>query len=145
MSPFLIVFALVFLAPIGYSVYLSLYRSQLIGGTRFVGLGNYRQAFGDHEFWSALGRVGLFLAVQVPVMLAIALLVASGDYVGLLPTHYAQLIGKRYALRARRASPTFVHPICAVTDPHRPSTHRAELFLSLLRELHTRSAAHLAS
>ncbi|EOA05364.1 MULTISPECIES: LysR family transcriptional regulator [Herbaspirillum] len=76
---------------------------------------------------------------------AIALLVASGDYVGLLPTHYAQLIGKRYALRARRASPTFVHPICAVTDPHRPSTHRAELFLSLLRELHIRSAAHLSS
>jgi DNA-binding transcriptional LysR family regulator len=32
-----------------------------------------------------------------------ALLVASGDYVGLLLTHYAQLIGKRYALRARAA------------------------------------------
>ncbi|CAG7645848.1 carbohydrate ABC transporter permease [Actinacidiphila bryophytorum] len=75
-SPFLIVFALVFLAPIGYSVYLSLYRSQLIGGTRFVGLDNYQQAFGDHEFWSGLGRVGLFLLVQVPIMLGVALLVA---------------------------------------------------------------------
>jgi multiple sugar transport system permease protein len=75
-GPFLIVFALVFLAPIGYSVYLSLYRNQLIGGNHFVGLDNYRQAFADHEFWSGLGRVGLFLAVQVPIMLGLALLVA---------------------------------------------------------------------
>ncbi|MEV6010980.1 sugar ABC transporter permease [Streptomyces sp. NPDC051976] len=75
-GPFIAVFALVFLAPIAYSVYLSLYRDQLIGGNHFVGLANYRQAFGDHEFWSGLGRVALFLAVQVPVMLGIALLVA---------------------------------------------------------------------
>ncbi|SFE05570.1 carbohydrate ABC transporter membrane protein 1, CUT1 family [Actinacidiphila alni] len=75
-SPFLIVFALVFLAPIAYSVYLSLYRDQLIGGNHFVGLDNYRQAFTDHEFWSGLGRVGLFLVIQVPVMLGLALLAA---------------------------------------------------------------------
>ena len=75
-APFLIVFALVFLAPIGYSVYLSLYRDQLIGGNHFVGLDNYRQALHDHAFWSGLGRVALFLAVQVPIMLGIALLVA---------------------------------------------------------------------
>ena len=75
-APFLIVFALVFLAPIAYSVYLSLYRDQLIGGNHFVGLDNYRQALHDHEFWSGLGRVGLFLVVQVPIMLGIALLVA---------------------------------------------------------------------
>ncbi|KAF1046256.1 MAG: HTH-type transcriptional regulator GltC [Herbaspirillum frisingense] len=76
---------------------------------------------------------------------AIALLVATGDYVGLLPTHYAQLIGKRYALRARRGSPTFQHTICAVTDPNRPSTHRADLFLSILREFHARSSGMLSA
>ncbi|WP_329138803.1 sugar ABC transporter permease [Streptomyces sp. NBC_01476] len=75
-GPFLIVFALVFLAPIAYSVYLSLYRDQLIGGNHFVGFDNYQQAFQDHEFWSGTGRVGLFLVVQVPIMLGIALLVA---------------------------------------------------------------------
>jgi multiple sugar transport system permease protein len=75
-GPFMIVFALVFLAPIAYSIYLSLFRDRLIGGNSFVGLANYRQAFQDHEFWSGLGRVGLFLAVQVPIMLGIALLVA---------------------------------------------------------------------
>ncbi|MET0492783.1 MAG: sugar ABC transporter permease [Actinoplanes sp.] len=75
-GPFLVVFALVFLAPIAYSIYLSLYRTRLIGGTSFVGLDNYEQALTDAQFWSALGRVSLFLAVQVPIMLFLALLVA---------------------------------------------------------------------
>ncbi|MCM8550867.1 carbohydrate ABC transporter permease [Streptomyces sp. STCH 565 A] len=76
LGPFVAVFALVFLAPIAYSLYLSLFRDRLIGGNTFVGLDNYRQALGDERFWAALGRISLFLAVQVPVMLGIALLVA---------------------------------------------------------------------
>jgi multiple sugar transport system permease protein len=75
-GPFMLVFALVFLAPIGYSIYLSRYRTRLIGGTAFVGLDNYRRVLQDPQFWSAFGRVALFLAVQVPVMLFLALLVA---------------------------------------------------------------------
>jgi len=75
-GPFMVVFALVFLAPIGYSIYLSLYRNRLIGGNAFVGLDNYTQALQDAQFWSAVGRVGLFLVVQVPIMLFLALLVA---------------------------------------------------------------------
>ncbi|MFJ3089189.1 carbohydrate ABC transporter permease [Streptomyces sp. NPDC086838] len=75
-GPFVGVFALVFLAPITYSVYLSLFRDRLIGGTSFVGLDNYRQALSDPNFWAATGRVSLFLCVQVPVMLGLALLVA---------------------------------------------------------------------
>lgn len=75
-GPFMAVFALVFLAPIAYSIYLSVFRNQLIGGTAFVGLDNYARALGDPQFWSALGRVSVFLAVQVPVMLMIALVVA---------------------------------------------------------------------
>ncbi|MEU6674983.1 sugar ABC transporter permease [Streptomyces sp. NPDC046853] len=75
-GPFVAVFALVFLAPLAYSVYLSLFRDQLIGGTTFVGLDNYQEALKDDQFWASLGRVSLFLAVQVPIMLGIALLVA---------------------------------------------------------------------
>ncbi|MZD03713.1 ABC transporter permease subunit [Streptomyces sp. SID5785] len=75
-GPFVLVFALVFLAPLVYSVYLSLFRTQLIGGTTFVGLDNYEQALQDGRFWDGVLRVGLFLVVQVPVMLGIALLVA---------------------------------------------------------------------
>nr|WP_239125842.1 sugar ABC transporter permease [Catellatospora bangladeshensis] len=70
------VFAFVFLAPIAYAIWLSLFRTRLIGGTSFVGLENYRQVFTDPKFWEATGRVSLFLAVQVPVMLFLALLVA---------------------------------------------------------------------
>ena len=75
-GPFMAVFALVFLAPIGYSIYLSLYRTKLIGGTSFVGLENYTNALSDPQFWSAFGRVALFLAVQVPIMLFLALFLA---------------------------------------------------------------------
>lgn len=75
-APFLIAFALVFVAPLVYSLYLSLFRTQLMGGTRFVGLANYAAAFADPKFWDGALRVTLFLAVQVPVMLALALLAA---------------------------------------------------------------------
>ncbi|MFF0049722.1 carbohydrate ABC transporter permease [Streptomyces sp. NPDC005498] len=75
-GPFAAVFAFVFLAPIAYSIYLSLFRSKLIGGTSFVGLDNYQQALHDSQFWDSLGRVSLFLLIQVPIMLGIALLVA---------------------------------------------------------------------
>jgi multiple sugar transport system permease protein len=75
-GPFLAVFALVFLAPIAYSIYLSVFKDRLIGGNSFVGLDNYQQALKDAQFWSALGRVSLFLVVQVPIMLFLALLVA---------------------------------------------------------------------
>jgi len=75
-GPFMAVFALVFLAPIGYSIYLSLYRNRLIGGNSFVGIDNYTQAIQDDQFWSGFGRVALFLVVQVPIMLILALVVA---------------------------------------------------------------------
>jgi multiple sugar transport system permease protein len=75
-GPFMVVFALVFLAPIVYSIYLSLYRNRLIGGNSFVGLDNYTQALKDPQFWSGFGRVALFLVIQVPIMLFLALLVA---------------------------------------------------------------------
>jgi multiple sugar transport system permease protein len=75
-GPFMIVFALVFLAPIAYSIYLSLYRNRLIGGNAYVGLDNYQRVLQDPQFWSAFGRVALFLVVQVPIMLFLALLLA---------------------------------------------------------------------
>lgn len=75
-GPFAAVFALVFLAPIGYAFYLSLMRDRLIGGTSFVGAANYLQVLNDARFWEGSARVGVFLIVQVPIMLGIALFVA---------------------------------------------------------------------
>lgn len=70
------VFALVFLAPVVYAIYLSLFQSQMVGGTKFVGGANYVQALTDPQFWEAVRRVGLFLVVQVPIMLGVALAAA---------------------------------------------------------------------
>jgi multiple sugar transport system permease protein len=75
-GPFMIVFVFVLIVPIGYAIYLSLYRHQLIGGTTFAGFSNYQQALTDPLFWSSFRRVLLFLLVQVPVMLVLALLAA---------------------------------------------------------------------
>ncbi|MBQ9916142.1 carbohydrate ABC transporter permease [Microbacterium sp. NPDC016588] len=75
-APFAVVFALVFLAPLAYSLYLSVFRDQLVGGNAFVGFANYIAVFGDGKFWDGLGRVSLFLVVQVPVMLLLALAAA---------------------------------------------------------------------
>ena len=72
-GPFMIVFALVLIAPVIYSIWLSLFKEQLIGGNSFVGLDNYVTALGDARFWESLGRVTLFLVVQVPIMLLLAL------------------------------------------------------------------------
>ncbi|MBF4562169.1 sugar ABC transporter permease [Microbacterium sp. VKM Ac-2870] len=74
--PFLVVFALTFLAPLAYSIYLSVFRTKLIGGTSFVGIDNYVQAFSDGQFWAGFGNVFLVLIIQVPIMLLLALLAA---------------------------------------------------------------------
>ncbi|WP_105565636.1 carbohydrate ABC transporter permease [Microbacterium halophytorum] len=76
LGPFAIVFALVFIAPIIYAIWLSFFHTQLVGGTSFVGLDNYADAFTDPLLWQGIGRVALFLAIQVPIMLFLSLLVA---------------------------------------------------------------------
>ena len=75
-APFMVVFALMIVAPVLYALYLSLFRDQLIGGNAFVGLGNYVAVFQDAKFWQALGRVSVFLLIQVPIMLVLSLVAA---------------------------------------------------------------------
>ncbi|WP_181772430.1 carbohydrate ABC transporter permease [Amycolatopsis pittospori] len=76
-APFMLVFALEFLAPIVYAFVLSLFRDQaFFGGTTFVGVDNYAQVLADPKFWDSFQRVLVFLAVQVPIMLLLALIAA---------------------------------------------------------------------
>ncbi|WP_394817576.1 carbohydrate ABC transporter permease [Streptomyces doebereineriae] len=75
-APFMVLFLLLFLAPLGYAAYLSLFQERLIGGTAFVGLDNYAQALSDSQFLHGIGRVALFFVIQVPVMLLLALVFA---------------------------------------------------------------------
>ena len=74
--PFLIVFVVSIVAPLVYAVYLSLFQDRLFGGTVFAGFANYTRALSDHLLVAGLARIALFLVIQVPVMLLLALLVA---------------------------------------------------------------------
>jgi multiple sugar transport system permease protein len=75
-APFIVVFVLMLLVPLFYSGYLSVFTTRLIGGSAFSGVTNYLRAFSDPAFLSGVGRMGLFLVIQVPIMLAIALFLA---------------------------------------------------------------------
>jgi multiple sugar transport system permease protein len=72
-TPFLVLFLLFFLAPLIYSVVLSL-RSPLTG--RFVGLFNYDNVISNGQYWSAVERMAYFGAVQVSVMIGLAITLA---------------------------------------------------------------------
>jgi len=75
-APFMVLFLAFFIAPLIYALYLSLYRQQLVGGNGFVGLDNYKDGLSDSQFTSGVGRVFLYMIVQVPVMLGLALVFA---------------------------------------------------------------------
>ena len=83
-GPFLVLFLLLFLTPLGYAAYLSLFQHHLVGGTTFVGLKNYVTALSDPLLREGVGHVALFFVIQVPVMLILALLFALALDSGLL-------------------------------------------------------------
>jgi multiple sugar transport system permease protein len=76
-TPFMIMYALFMIVPIGYAIYQSLYTTKLIGGTTFSGFANYATVLQSGPFWSGVIRVIIFGAIQIPVMLAIAFFFAT--------------------------------------------------------------------
>lgn len=80
--PFLILFAAFFVAPLLYAFQQSLYKEQRSGlglappQTVWAGAGNYLAALRDPHFWDGFGRVLLFGAVQIPIMMVVALVLA---------------------------------------------------------------------
>ncbi|MFG2094236.1 carbohydrate ABC transporter permease [Streptomyces sp. NPDC048612] len=78
--PFFALFGLCFLAPIGYALHQSLFTTERTGplglGGRereiFAGLAHYAQALSDDRFLAGFGRVLLFGAVQIPLMIVLA-------------------------------------------------------------------------
>jgi multiple sugar transport system permease protein len=79
--PFAVLFALFYLLPIGWAVFQSLLVVERDGTFGkpvevFGGLSQYVLVFQNEAFWASVGRVVLFGAVQVPVMLGIALVLA---------------------------------------------------------------------
>ncbi|MFI6665798.1 carbohydrate ABC transporter permease [Streptomyces sp. NPDC050481] len=80
--PFQLGFVFLYLLPIGYAVYQSLYRSRSsglgLGGTtdEFSGLDNYQQGLTDSAFMGSVLRVVLFACAQIPIMLLVSLVLA---------------------------------------------------------------------
>jgi multiple sugar transport system permease protein len=84
LAPALVLFVLFLLAPILYSVYLSLRRTKVTGlglglGSRhevWAGLSNYVRSMTDPDFLPSVQRVFAYGMIVVPVMLGLALLMA---------------------------------------------------------------------
>ena len=78
LAPFLLIFAAMYLAPLGFALYTSFFVLKRDGlGLTAPSLvldpaANYLKAFGDPVFIESLGRVLLFGVVQVPLMLCLA-------------------------------------------------------------------------
>ncbi|WP_201772912.1 carbohydrate ABC transporter permease [Devosia riboflavina] len=74
--PFLLVFVGFLIVPMGYAFGLSLFKTALVGGTRFVGLENYARAVVDPKFWDGVWLLVRFGLIQMPIMLSLALIFA---------------------------------------------------------------------
>jgi multiple sugar transport system permease protein len=83
-APFLVTFAALFVLPLAYAAYISLYKNQLIGGLHFVGLNNYIRALQDPSLRQGVARVAIYFVIQVPIMLVIALFAALAIDSGML-------------------------------------------------------------
>ena len=75
-APFAIVFLALLVAPLLFALYLSLFQTQLIGGTKFVLFGNYLKAFTDSNFLDGVWFVLKFSVVLIPLQMAVSLGVA---------------------------------------------------------------------
>lgn len=85
MTPFAVLFVLVFLVPIIVSIRSSFFAQVPAGGglygggelvDTFVGLENFVTAATNGAFWTGMGRVVLYAALQIPVMILLALCLA---------------------------------------------------------------------
>lgn len=77
LSPWLFGFVLMWLIPMGISIYYSLTDFNLLNTPTFIGLDNYIRAFtADKTFWQALKVTFTYVLFLVPLRLAFALFVA---------------------------------------------------------------------
>jgi multiple sugar transport system permease protein len=79
-----LIFVLVFTAyPLGRMIWMSLHNWSLITPPRYVGLDNYRRAFGDRQFWTSFVFTLKYTAIITPILIAggylLALLTAANS------------------------------------------------------------------
>lgn len=81
LGPFVVLFLLFYVVPIGYAVYQSFQKVQRVGtfgpATQvFGGFTQYAQVIQSSDFWSSIGRVLTFFVVSIPLQLGMALVFA---------------------------------------------------------------------
>jgi raffinose/stachyose/melibiose transport system permease protein len=79
LAPALVLFSVFIVVPVIEAIHYSFYAWSGLGAlSDYIGLGNYREVFGDREFRQAMTHnailVALSLAIQLPLALAVALL-----------------------------------------------------------------------
>ena len=75
-SPFLLFLAVFLMYPIGYGLYISLTRWNLLTDPRWVGLANYERLLEDELFQKSLWNTGIFVLLNVPLSVVLPLLLA---------------------------------------------------------------------
>lgn len=75
-APFFLLFAVFFVTPIFYAVYLSLFVNRIVGGQSFAGFDNYARVLTDPLFYEGVGRVLRYGVIVVPGTLILALILA---------------------------------------------------------------------
>ncbi|GII76349.1 sugar ABC transporter permease [Sphaerisporangium rufum] len=77
LTPALVLFGLLVLAPIGVAIYLSTYKWNGLGPpTNFIGLDNYTRMLGDEVFLGDLRRGGLLILLSLVIQLPLSLFIA---------------------------------------------------------------------
>jgi DNA-binding transcriptional LysR family regulator len=86
--------------------------------------------------YEVLNTLGMQRGPTASGLEAVAMLVLSGHYVGLLPQYYAASFAKRRALVKVRSGPVYENTISAITEISRPRTRALNLFLDLIEQHH---------
>jgi multiple sugar transport system permease protein len=76
-APFLIAYVAFLIFPVLLGLRLSFYNSSLVSGdAQFLGLANYKELFGDPDFWLSLWHTVLFTLLSTPPLVILSLVFA---------------------------------------------------------------------
>ena len=72
----LLLYVFLYFGAMVYAAYISLWRWGLRGPREYLGLENYQDLFGDPIFWKAIANTAYYVAVWVPLTMALGLFLA---------------------------------------------------------------------
>jgi multiple sugar transport system permease protein len=76
-GPFLIAYAAFLIFPVLLLLWMSFYNASLVAAdAQFLGLANYKELFGDPDFWTSLWHTVLFTLLSTPPLVLLALVFA---------------------------------------------------------------------